>query len=168
MLTGLLLIKKLVKIFSYFSVYIMLSPPRYPLTLAILGSNLSWAWGLWMVIEMSSEKNCHSLNQLEVLLLYENADLCECWFPWMEWEGVKTNVPSGKSGSVGILEFNILSLSISSPGINRCFTLSPSLPHHQELVVGLSGGPVVRNLPANAGVTGLIPVLGRSHVPWSN
>ena len=34
-----------------------------------------------MVIEMSSEKNCHSLNQLEVLLLYENADLCECWFP---------------------------------------------------------------------------------------
>ena len=81
---------------------------------------------------------------------------------------MKTNVPSGKSGSVGFLEFNILSLSISSPGINTCFTLSPSLPHHQELTVGLSGGPVVRNLPANAGVTGLIPGLGRSHVPWSN
>ena len=30
------------------------------------------------------------------------------------------------------------------------------------------GGTVVKNLPANAGDTGLIPGLGRSHMPWSN
>ena len=28
--------------------------------------------------------------------------------------------------------------------------------------------PVVENQPANAGDMGSIPVLGRSHVPWSN
>ena len=30
------------------------------------------------------------------------------------------------------------------------------------------GGTVAKNLPANAGDTGLIPVLGRSHMLWSN
>ena len=30
------------------------------------------------------------------------------------------------------------------------------------------GGPVVKNLPANAGDTGLVTGLGRSHVPWDN
>ena len=30
------------------------------------------------------------------------------------------------------------------------------------------GGTVVKNLPANAGDTSLIPGLGRSHMPWSN
>ena len=30
------------------------------------------------------------------------------------------------------------------------------------------GGAVVKNPPANAGDTGLIPGLGRSHMPWSN
>ena len=30
------------------------------------------------------------------------------------------------------------------------------------------GGSVVKNLPANAGDTGSIPGLGRSHMPWSN
>ena len=32
----------------------------------------------------------------------------------------------------------------------------------------LPGGPVVKNLPANAGDTGSVPRLGRSHVPRSN
>ena len=31
-----------------------------------------------------------------------------------------------------------------------------------------SGGAVVKNLPANAGDTALIPGLGRSHMPLSN
>ena len=35
-------------------------------------------------------------------------------------------------------------------------------------IVGLPGGAVVENLPANAGDTGLSPGLGRSHMPWSN
>ena len=30
------------------------------------------------------------------------------------------------------------------------------------------GGSVVKNPPANAGDTGSIPGLGRSHMPWSN
>ena len=30
------------------------------------------------------------------------------------------------------------------------------------------GGPVVKNPSANAGEVGLIPHLGRSHMPWSN
>ena len=30
------------------------------------------------------------------------------------------------------------------------------------------GGPVVKNLPANAGDMGLIPGPGRSHMPGSN
>ena len=30
------------------------------------------------------------------------------------------------------------------------------------------GSPVVKNLPANAGDTGLIPGPGRSHMPWGN
>ena len=30
------------------------------------------------------------------------------------------------------------------------------------------GGAVVKNPPANAGDMGLIPGLGRSHMPWSN
>ena len=33
---------------------------------------------------------------------------------------------------------------------------------------GLPCGPVVKNLPANAGDMGLTPGLGRSHMPWGN
>ena len=33
---------------------------------------------------------------------------------------------------------------------------------------GSAGGPVVKNLPANAGDMGLIPSLERSHVPRGN
>ena len=33
-------------------------------------------------------------------------------------------------------------------------------------VVGFSGSSLVKNLPANAEDTGLIPGLGRSHTPW--
>ena len=34
--------------------------------------------------------------------------------------------------------------------------------------IGLPGGAVVENLPANAGDTGSSPGLGRSHMPWSS
>ena len=33
---------------------------------------------------------------------------------------------------------------------------------------GFPGGSVVKNPLASAGDTGLSPVLGRSHMPWSN
>ena len=41
----------------------------------------------------------------------------------------------------------------------------------KKLKAGLkdfSGGPVVKNPPANARDTGSIPGLGRSHMPWDN
>ena len=34
--------------------------------------------------------------------------------------------------------------------------------------MGFPGGAIVKNLPANAGDTGLSPDPGRSHMPWSN
>ena len=35
-------------------------------------------------------------------------------------------------------------------------------------MAGFPGGPVVKNLPCNAGDTGSIPGLGRSHMPQGN
>ena len=39
---------------------------------------------------------------------------------------------------------------------------------HIERCSGFPGGAVVKNLPANAGVTGSSPGPGRSHMLWSN
>ena len=45
---------------------------------------------------------------------------------------------------------------------------------HEEVYTGMiivwdiSGGPVVQNLPTKAGDAGLIPSLGRAHVPKNN
>ena len=39
---------------------------------------------------------------------------------------------------------------------------------YKALLRDFPGGPVVKNLPANAEDPGLIPVLGRSHMPWGN
>ena len=36
----------------------------------------------------------------------------------------------------------------------------------EERIIRLPGGPVVKNLPANAGDTGLTPGLGGFHMPW--
>ena len=38
----------------------------------------------------------------------------------------------------------------------------------QNTVEGFLGGPVVKNLPYNAGGMGSIPCLGRSHIQQSN
>ena len=38
----------------------------------------------------------------------------------------------------------------------------------QDLLEGFPGGSVVKNLLASAGVIGLIPDLGRSHMPRGN
>ena len=37
-----------------------------------------------------------------------------------------------------------------------------------RIIQDFPGDPVVKNLPANAGNTGSIPGLGRSHMPWGN
>ena len=39
---------------------------------------------------------------------------------------------------------------------------------YKNIPGGFPGGAVVKNLPANAGDTGLSPGLGRSHMPRSN
>ena len=39
---------------------------------------------------------------------------------------------------------------------------------NKKYIVGFPGGSVVKNPPANAGGTGLIPGPGRSYIPWSN
>ena len=46
-------------------------------------------------------------------------------------------------------------------------TLGLNLSVKKELL-GFPGGSVVKNAPANAGDTGLIPDLGRSHMPHGN
>ena len=38
----------------------------------------------------------------------------------------------------------------------------------KKMIQGFPGGAVVKNLPANAGDTGLSPGPGRSHMPQSN
>ena len=42
------------------------------------------------------------------------------------------------------------------------------MSHIRKLRRDSPGGTVVKNLPANAGDTGLIPGPGRSHMPRSN
>ena len=55
-------------------------------------------------------------------------------------------------------------------GENRCredFTIGyPLISKSQE--INVPDGAVDRNLPANAGDTGLIPGPGRAHMLWSN
>ena len=38
----------------------------------------------------------------------------------------------------------------------------------KNVLVGLPGNPVIKNLSANTGDTGLIPGLGRFHMPWGS
>ena len=38
----------------------------------------------------------------------------------------------------------------------------------EERADSRGGGPVVKNLPANAGEMGSIPGLGRFHMPWGS
>ena len=39
---------------------------------------------------------------------------------------------------------------------------------HKDLIEDFPGGLVIRNMPANAEVKGLIPGLGRPHMPQSS
>ena len=46
--------------------------------------------------------------------------------------------------------------------------ITETVESDKSLSQGFPGGPVVENLPANAGDTGSSPCLGRSHMPQSN
>ena len=39
---------------------------------------------------------------------------------------------------------------------------------YKSILLGIPNGPVVKNLPANSGDTGLIPALRRPHMPYGN
>ena len=43
-----------------------------------------------------------------------------------------------------------------------------TLEYQEQRTLEFPGGPVVKNPPANAGDTDLIPSLGRFHMPWGN
>ena len=58
--------------------------------------------------------------------------------------------------------------SPASPALaGRFFTIEPPGKHHGQTLKEMTGGPVVRNLPAKAGDIGAISAQGRSHMPQS-
>ena len=65
------------------------------------------------------------------------------------------------------LQFLKLQLILFNCLLNHKFpSWSPKESKTKNTLCGFPGGPVVKNLPANAGDTGAIPALGRFHVPW--
>ena len=48
------------------------------------------------------------------------------------------------------------------------FIIDPGEIVSNKVNKGFPGDSVIKNLPANARDTGLIPDLGRSYMPWSN
>ena len=74
------------------------------------------------------------------------------------------------------LEF-LLRYNLASPRWSRPYrNVHPAESHYQKNGAhyvarsprDLPGGPIIKNLPVNAGDTGSIPALGRSHMPWGN
>ena len=63
---------------------------------------------------------------------------------------------------------DVVSFSEGCWAVVPVVTLSERIPHLKRLHQNVPGGPVVKNLPANAGDTGLIPGWGRSHLLWSS
>ena len=71
--------------------------------------------------------------------------------------------PPGKPlHPIRVLKYHFYLLTLL-PSFFRIQKGNKTLPH-----MGFPGGSVVKNPPANAGDTGLIPSLGRPHVPQSN
>ena len=78
-------------------------------------------------------------------------------FPGVQWLGLHTSTAGG-TGSI--------------PGhgtkIPHAAQHGPPTPQKSQFYRDFPCGPVVENLPANAGDTGSRPGLGRSHMPRSN
>ena len=77
---------------------------------------------------------------------------------WIQGKGIETLPVIGKSITELIYVFNQ-----SQHGRRESMGILES-----RKLRAFPGGPVVKNLPCNARDTGLIPGLGRSHMPWSN
>ena len=53
-------------------------------------------------------------------------------------------------------------------GLAHSQQVAPVIQSFNKHFWDFPGGPVVKNPPANAGDTGLVPDPGRPHMPWSN
>ena len=58
-----------------------------------------------------------------------------------------------------VLEWGAIVFSVTAPRMHNEIK--------ERLERNFRGGPVIKNPPCNAGVTGSIPGLGRSHMLWS-
>ena len=93
------------------------------------------------------------------------------WYPSSEQRSVFFNIfihlPVNKAddkhkGSLSIYSF------YSARIVPFVLPIKKGTNHLNSSFGGFPGGAVVKNLPANAGDTGLSPGPGRSHMLWSN
>ena len=78
------------------------------------------------------------------------------------WNGLPFPSPGDRSDP------GIEPVSPASPALaGRFFTIEPPGKHHGQTLKEMTGGPVVRNLPAKAEDIGAISAQGRSHMPQS-
>ena len=107
--------------------------------------------------------------------------LLQYWLPILLITGNLWEILDFPVQTTGAREQNILSLSLSCYATTSTVTVAiscwqrtichlslPGVPNQKSDIRDFPRGPVVKNLPANAGDTGLIPGLGRSHMLLSN
>ena len=100
----------------------------------------------------------------------------DCHMTWIKGRNCHFLVPLGAQVVSPALGLNPGPLSVlpcrASPPVTGSRKAQDSHPFIESEVFkvakeGFPGGPVIKNPPANAGDTGLIPDLGRSHLPQS-
>ena len=78
-------------------------------------------------------------------------------------------LPAGKDSSlITFIQHSFESPSYSSHRRKRSKRNAVGREEVKLSLLDFSGGPVVKNLPSNAGDMGLIPGPGRSHMPWDS
>ena len=103
---------------------------------------------------------CHALPEGIFLTQGPNWPLL-CLLHW-QTASLPLAPPGKPLHPIRVLKYHFYLLTLL-PSFFRKQKGNKTLPH-----MGFPGGSVVKNPPANAGDTGLIPSLGRPHVPQSN
>ena len=87
------------------------------------------------------------------------------------WSGLPFP-PPGDLPEPGIEPASLVSLALANGFFTTNATweapLHINISQMRENITDFPGGPVVKDLPANARVIDLIPGLGRFHMPWGN